>query len=171
MGDPITTGAAVGAGLSMMQGGNFKDTLKGAALGGLGGGGYGALTGKGMAGNLLSQGGLINSVPAGFANPEMISPFTPQGIAGTQAMNPSLTGAASTGFLDSMTGKIGDFAKENPMVTQTAANVALQNMMQPTRQTQLPQNQQSLASQSQFDPKSYVPSGLMSQIRIPQYQY
>lgn len=169
MGDPITTGAAVGAGLSMMQGGNFKDTLKGAALGGLGGGGYGALTGKGMAGNLLSQGGLINSVPAGFANPEMISPFTPQGIAGTQAMNPSLTGAASTGFLDSMTGKIGDFAKQNPMVTQTAANVALQNMLQPRQTPVAPQVPITPSRQGQYQPN--LPTGLMSQIRIPQYKY
>ena len=103
MSDPITIGAGLGAGLSVIQG---KNPLKGAAMGGLGGAGYGALAGKGMAGNLLSQGGLFGGAATGagtsvvpgatnaIANPGMISPFTPQGVAGVQTMTPGLTGAA-----------------------------------------------------------------------------
>ena len=103
MSDPITIGAGLGAGLSVIQG---KNPLKGAAMGGLGGAGYGALTGSGMAGNLLSQGGVLGGAATGagtsvvpgatnaIANPGMISPFTPQGVAGVQTMTPGLTGAA-----------------------------------------------------------------------------
>lgn len=103
MSDPITIGAGLGAGLSVIQG---KNPLKGAAMGGLGGAGYGALTGSGMAGNLLSQGGVLGGAATGagtsvvpgatnaIANPGMISPFTPQGVAGVQTVTPGLTGAA-----------------------------------------------------------------------------
>ena len=104
MSDPITIGAGLGAGISVIQG---KNPLKGAAMGGLGGAGYGALTGSGMAGNLLSQGGVLGGAATGagtsvvpgatnaIGNAGMISPFTPQGVAGVQTMTPGLTGAAS----------------------------------------------------------------------------
>jgi hypothetical protein len=102
MSDPITIGAGLGAGLSVLSG---KSPLKGAALGGLGGAGYGALTGSGMAGNLLSKGGLMGAGSAGTVSPgvsgatqlmgseQFISPFTPQGVLGTQTVTPGLTGA------------------------------------------------------------------------------
>jgi hypothetical protein len=102
MSDPITIGAGLGAGLSVLSG---KSPLKGAALGGLGGAGYGALTGSGMAGNLLSKGGVLGAGSAGtvapgasgatqlMGTPEAISPFTPQGVLGTQTVTPGLTGA------------------------------------------------------------------------------
>ena len=101
MSDPITIGAGLGAGLSVLSG---KSPLKGAAMGGLGGAGYGALTGSGWAGNLLSKGGMLtpatqtaaSTSPLGtgiMGNAEMISPFTPQGVVGTQTVTPGLTGA------------------------------------------------------------------------------
>lgn len=102
MSDPITIGAGLGAGLSVLSG---KSPLKGAALGGLGGAGYGALTGSGMAGNLLSKGGVLGTGSVGTVAPgasgatqlmgstEAISPFTPQGVLGTQTVTPGLTGA------------------------------------------------------------------------------
>lgn len=102
MSDPITIGAGLGAGLSVLSG---KSPLRGAALGGLGGAGYGALTGSGMAGNLLSKGGVLGTGSVGtvapgasgatqlMGTPEAISPFTPQGVLGTQTVTPGLTGA------------------------------------------------------------------------------
>jgi hypothetical protein len=99
MSDPITIGAGLGAGLSILTG---KNPLKGAAMGGFGGAGYGALTGSGWAGNLLSKGGMLTPTTAASTSPlgtglmgnaEMISPFTPQGVAGVQTMTPGLTGA------------------------------------------------------------------------------
>lgn len=100
MSDPITIGAGLGAGLSILTG---KSPFRGAAMGGLGGAGYGALTGSGWAGNLLSKGGMLSPAttastsPLGtgvMGNAEMISPFTPQGVSGIQTMTPGLTGAA-----------------------------------------------------------------------------
>ena len=102
MSDPITIGAGLGAGLSVLSG---KNPLKGAMMGGLGGAGYGALTGSGMAGNLISKGGLMGAGSAGtvspgisgatqlMGTPEAISPFTPQGVLGAQTVTPGLTGA------------------------------------------------------------------------------
>jgi len=99
MSDPITIGAGLGAGLSVLSG---KSPLKGAMMGGLGGAGYGALTGSGWAGNLLSKGGMLtpattaSTSPLGtgiMGNAEMISPFTPQGVSGIQTVTPGLTGA------------------------------------------------------------------------------
>jgi hypothetical protein len=100
MSDPITIGAAIGAGTSLIRGGN---PIKGAVIGAAGGAGYGALTGSGWAGNLLSQGGLMGGATPGvvgstgatnaIGNAGMISPFTPQGVAGVQTMTPGLTGA------------------------------------------------------------------------------
>jgi hypothetical protein len=100
MSDPITIGAGLGAGLSVLTG---KNPLRGAAMGGLGGAGYGALTGSGWAGNLISKGGMLGQgATAATSSPmatgltgsaEAISPFTPQGVAGVQTMTPGLTGA------------------------------------------------------------------------------
>jgi hypothetical protein len=102
MSDPITIGAGLGAGLSVLSG---KSPFKGALMGGLGGAGYGAMTGSGWAGNLLSKGGVLGAGSAGTVAPgasgatqlmgstEAISPFTPQGVLGTQTVTPGLTGA------------------------------------------------------------------------------
>lgn len=122
MSDPITIGAGLGAGLSVLSG---KSPLKGAAMGGLGGAGYGALTGSGMAGNLLSKGGLMGAGSAGtvspgvsgatqlMGTPEAISPFTPQGVLGTQTVTPSLTGS------EAILGQAGQqaMAQSAPMYT------------------------------------------------------
>jgi len=122
MSDPITIGAGLGAGLSVLSG---KSPLKGAALGGLGGAGYGALTGSGWAGNLLSKGGLMGAGSAGtvspgvsgatqlMGTPEAISPFTPQGVLGTQTVTPGLTGS------EAILGQAGQqaMAQSAPMYT------------------------------------------------------
>ena len=122
MSDPITIGAGLGAGLSVIQG---KNPLKGAMMGGLGGAGYGALTGSGMAGNLLSKGGLMGAGSAGTVAPgvsgatqlmgseQFISPFTPQGVLGTQTVTPGLTGA------ETILGQAGEqaVAQSAPMYT------------------------------------------------------
>ena len=240
MSDPITIGAAVGAGTSLIRGDN---PLKGAALGAAAGGGYGALAGKGAAGNLISQGGLFGGSAAtgagtsvvpgatnAIANPGMISPFTPQGVAGVQTMTPGLTGAAPIlgqageqavaqganlysgrqgmfdtlggvsnpqgvsnaimtgatqqgggGYDDSFLGsmgrfgdKVGALAEENPMITQTVANTALQNMLQPRQTQQLPNTPTGPSViPSQQSREQYVPRGLMTQVQrnqIPQLQ-
>lgn len=240
MSDPITIGAGLGAGLSVLRGGN---PLKGAAVGGLGGAGYGALTGSGWAGNLLSKGGLLNPATQAAAstsplgtglvgNAEMISPFTPQGVTGLQTVTPGLTGAepilgqageqamaqganlytGRQGMFDTMGGvsntpgvsnaimtgetvaggggygtldkikeavktpvsSFMDFAEENPKTTGLVTQVALQNMLQPQPDYQMPNPPVAPSPlPSKQSVEQYVPRGLMTQVnrnQLPQLQ-
>ena len=152
MSDPITIGAGLGAGVSVLRGGN---PLKGAMVGGLGGAGYGALTGSGMAGNLLSQGGLLNAGQAGIVGSTGEIGSTLATTAGAKGVAPS--------FLD----KGLAFMRQNPVASQ-AGLVAATNMMQPTPQYQIDTSAQGPAIRpSQQSMNSYVPQHLMSQVQKP----
>ena len=194
MSDPITIGAGLGAGISVIQG---KNPLKGAAIGGLGGAGYGALTGSGMAGNLLSQGGLMGGATAGTGTSIIPGSIESSGMVLNPAtgtyMNPDyftnvlgnqvytggggigskiMTGAQTIG--ENISTGVGEFANNNPYATQAASQVALQNMLQP-RQTQQPLNAQTGPDiiPSQQSQELYVPRGLMTEVQrnqIPQLQ-
>jgi hypothetical protein len=185
MSDPITIGAGVGAGISMISG---KNPLKGAALGGLGGAGYGALAGKGMAGNLLKQGGLFGGATAGtgasvipgsiessgmvlnpatgtYMNPDYFTNvlgnqvYTGGGGVGSKIM----TGAQTVG--ENISTGVSQFAKDNPLATQAATNIALQNMLQPTQRYQMnPQTGPDIIP-SQQSQENYVPTNLMTQVQ------
>lgn len=150
MSDPITIGAGVGAGISLLRGGN---PLKGAAVGGLGGAGYGALTGSGMAGNLLSQGGLLNSGAAGI-------------VGSTGEIGSTLaTTAGAKGVAPNIFDKGLAFMRNNPTATM-GGMVAAQNLMQPqpTYQMQTP-DPQIIPSQQSMN--NYVPAHLQSQVQKP----
>lgn len=151
MSDPITIGAGVGAGISLLRGGN---PLKGAAVGGLGGAGYGALTGSGWAGNLLSQGGVLGSGAA------------PGIVGSTGEIGSTLaTTAGARGVPSSMLDKGLAFMRNNPTATM-GGMVAAQNLMQPT-----PQYQMNVPSPTPIPSKesvgSYIPSHLQSQVQKP----
>jgi hypothetical protein len=185
MSDPITIGAGVGAGISMISG---KNPLKGAALGGLGGAGYGALTGSGMAGNLLKQGGLFGGATAGagtsiipgsiessgmvlnpatgtYMNPDYFTNvlgnqvYTGAGGVGSKIM----TGAQTVG--ENISTGVSQFAKDNPYATQAATNVALQNMLQPTQRYQLNAQTGPDIIPSQQSQQNYVPTNLMTEVQ------
>ena len=150
MSDPITIGAGLGAGLSVLSG---KSPLKGAMMGGLGGAGYGALTGSGMAGNLLSQGGLLNAGQAGIVGSTGEIGSTLATTAGAKGVAPS--------FLD----KGLSFMRQNPVASQ-AGLIAAQNMMQPTPKYQMttPDPQVIPSQQSQMN---YIPAHLQTQVQKP----
>ena len=150
MSDPITIGAGVGAGISMLRGGN---PLQGAAVGGLGGAGYGAIAGKGMAGNLLSQGGLFG---AGAAKSTLPSILTTEGAKGVA---PNILDKIGGG-LSSM----GNYAKENPMLTMMGATA----LMQPQPNYQMNSTAGAPAIMpSQESMNNYVPSHLLSEVQKP----
>jgi len=150
MSDPITIGAGVGAGISLLRGGN---PLQGAAVGGLGGAGYGAIAGKGMAGNLLSQGGLFGGAAPGIVGSTGEIGSTLATTAGAKGVAPS--------FLD----KGMAFMRNNPTATM-GGMVAAQNLMQPqpTYQMQTP-DPQIIPSQQSMN--NYVPVHLQSQVQKP----
>jgi len=152
MSDPITIGAGVGAGISLLRGGN---PLKGAAVGGLGGAGYGALTGSGMAGNLLSQGGLMGG-PTGVGY-----------LGSTGEIGSTLaTTAGGIGTKPSMIDKGLAFMRNNPTATG-AGLIAAQNLMQPTPPYNPPEPQMPSARPSQQSMQNYVPAHLLSQVQEP----
>ena len=150
MSDPITIGAGVGAGISLLRGGN---PLKGAAVGGLGGAGYGALTGSGMAGNLLSQGGVLGGATPGI-------------VGSTGEMGSALaTTAGGIGTKPSMLDKGLAFMRDNPTATM-GGMIAAQNLLQPqpTYQMQTPDPQIIPSKESVGQ---YVPKNLLSQVQKP----
>lgn len=150
MSDPITIGAGVGAGISMLRGGN---PLKGAAVGGLGGAGYGALTGSGWAGNLLSQGGLLNTASSGTF---------PTILKGTGSVSPNLFDK-----IGGLATSAGNWMKENPTATM-GGMVAAQNLMQPQPTYQIDTSAQGPnIIPSQESVGNYLPRHLISQVQKP----
>jgi hypothetical protein len=156
MSDPITIGAGVGAGISMLRGGN---PLQGAAVGGLGGAGYGALTGSGMAGNLLSQGGLLSGLGAKAGSSTIPSILTTEGAKGVA---PSIFDKIGGGL-----SSIGSYAKENPMLTMMGANALMQP--QPTYQMGSTAGAPAIMP-SQESMQNYVPSHLVTQTQKPRVE-
>ena len=154
MSDPITIGAGVGAGISLLRGGN---PLQGAAVGGLGGAGYGAIAGKGMAGNLLSQGGLFGGAAPGI-------------VGSTGEIGSTLaTTAGGIGTKSSMMDKGLAFMRNNPTATM-GGMVAAQNLMQPTPPYNPPEPQMPSARPSQQSMQNYVPAHLLSQAQKPRIE-
>lgn len=151
MSDPITIGAGLGAGVSVLRGGN---PLKGAAVGGLGGAGYGALTGTGWAGNLLSQGGLMNTGASGI-------------VGSTGEIGSTLaTTAGGKGISPSLFDKGLSYMRQNPTMTG-AGLIAAQNMMQPKPQMQIQPQDSPAIIPSQESVGNYLPRHLLSETQQP----
>ena len=93
MADPMTM-AAVGAvaGAALNKDDPMKGALMGAALGGAGGAGYGALTGAGGAG-VAGAGALESGLAAPVYGPATMAEFAP--LVGAEAMPVAMPGAAS----------------------------------------------------------------------------
>jgi hypothetical protein len=96
LGKGIAAGALTGAGIAALSGENpFLGALTG-GLGGYGGAGLAGSAGKFGAGTGAGAGaGARTTAEANFANMQNISPFTPSGVAGTQAVSPALTSSAA----------------------------------------------------------------------------
>jgi hypothetical protein len=98
LGKGIAAGALTGAGIAALSG---ENPFLGALTGGLGGyGGAGLAGSAGKVGALKGAeagvgAGARTTAEANFANIQNISPFTPSGIAGTQAVSPALTSSAA----------------------------------------------------------------------------
>jgi hypothetical protein len=96
LGKGIAAGALTGAGIAALSGENpFLGALTG-GLGGYGGAGLAGSAGKFGAGTGAGAGaGARTTAEANFANMQNISPFTPSGVAGAQAVSPALTSSAA----------------------------------------------------------------------------
>ena len=139
MGDPVTM-AMIGAGVGAVT--NRRNPLQGALLGGALGGFGGAAMGAGSAASTAAMTGANPAVmgTAGMGVAPMTagatySAATPGMVAnlGTATMPTYAATGGTTGLIPSMTapvtmmdrlGAVGQFAKENPMVTQLGASAA-----------------------------------------------
>jgi hypothetical protein len=98
LGKGIAAGALTGAGIAALSG---ENPFLGALTGGFGGyGGAGLAGSAGKVGALKGAeagvgAGARTTAEANFANIQNISPFTPSGVAGTQAVSPALTSSAA----------------------------------------------------------------------------
>jgi hypothetical protein len=139
MNEPITTGIGIGLGTSLLTGGN---PLRGAALGGLGGGAFGAFQPGGFASGMFSSAPAAGAVAGG-------STFAPA-MLGQSAMNPALLGQTVTPSLlsgtaggalplnaidrignavNSVTAPFENFAAENPFLSRVGGNVLSNQIM------------------------------------------
>jgi len=155
MSDPITTGIGVGLGTSLLTGGN---PLTGAALGGLGGGAFGAFQPGGFASGMFSSAPAAGAVSGG-------STFAPA-ILGQSTMNPALLGQTVTpsilsgtaggalplnafdqisNAVNRVTAPFENFAAENPYLSRVGGNLLSNQIMR------------SNAPQMQPNPLSQIP--------------
>lgn len=138
MSDPITTGIGIGAGTSLLTGGN---PFVGGALGGLGGGLYSGFKPGGFAS------GLFNSTPAAG----IVGTTGEMGSSLLQSVNPvtgALTNAGAiplnsfdkiSNAVNSVTAPFENWASENPFLAKTGGNL-LQNQMFGSQSPQIQPN-------------------------------
>lgn len=139
MSDPITTGIGLGVGTSLLTGGN---PLTGAALGGLGGGAFGAFQPGGFASGWFGTPAAAGATAGG-------SSFAPA-ILGQSTMNPALLGQTVTPSLlsgtaggalplgavdkisnavNSVTAPFENWAAENPYLSKVGGNLLSNQIM------------------------------------------
>ena len=171
MSDPITTGIGVGLGTSLLTGG---DPLRGAALGGLGGGAFGAFQPGGFASGMFGSAPAAGAVAGG-------STFAPA-MLGQSAMNPALLGQTVTPSLlsgtaggalplnaidrignavNSVTAPFENFAAENPFLSRVGGNLISNQIMG----SQAPQMQPNPLSQIPILPGRESVAGRVTGLR------
>ena len=171
MSDPITTGIGVGLGTSLLTGG---DPLRGAALGGLGGGAFGAFQPGGFASGMFGSAPAAGAVAGG-------STFAPA-MLGQSAMNPALLGQTVTPSLlsgtaggalplnaidrignavNSVTAPFENFAAENPFLSRMGGNLLSNQIMG----SQAPQMQPNPLSQIPILPGRESVAGRVTGLR------
>ena len=160
MSDPITTGIGVGLGTSLLTGGN---PLQGAALGGLGGGAFGAFQPGGFAS------GMFNSTPAAG----IIGNTGEMGSRLLQSVNPATGALTNAGAIplnsfdkisnavNSVTAPFENFAAENPYLSRVGGNLLSNQIMG----SQAPQMQPNPLSQIPILPGKESVAGRVTGLR------
>jgi hypothetical protein len=156
MSDPITIGAGIGAGTSLLTGGNpFTGALMGGASGG-----FGSALGKSNFLGSLFNGVGTNAMAGGdiLKGATMNASLAAPSILGTPTLNPSLLGQTTTpsiltgggniplgafdqisNAVNSVTAPFENWASENPFLAKTGGNL-LQNQMFGSQSPQIQPN-------------------------------
>jgi hypothetical protein len=178
MSDPITIGAGIGAGTSLLTGGN---PFTGALMGGAGGG-FGQALGKSNFLGSLFNGVGTNAMAGGdiLKGATMNASMAAPSFLGTPTLNPSLLGQTTTpsiltgggniplnafdkigNAVNSVTAPFENFAAENPFVSRVGANVLSNQIMG----SQAPQMQPNPLSQIPILPGRESVAGRVTGLR------
>jgi hypothetical protein len=168
MNDPITIGAGLGAGLSVLSG---KSPLTGALLGGAGGGLFGG----------LQQGGFLSGLTSGATPSAAITGTTGEiGSSLLQSVNP-ITGAMTNAgaiplsgldkginAVKGFTAPIENFASQNPFLARTGGNMLMNSLegAPPQRAMQAPS-----PIPTQYNTSAQLDPSLVSMVQRKKYPY
>jgi hypothetical protein len=162
MNEPITTGIGIGLGTSLLTGG---DPLRGAALGGLGGGAFGAFKPGGFASGMFGS----SAAPAAG----IIGNTGEMGSRLLQSVNPATGALTNAGAIplnafdkignavNSVTAPFENFAAENPFLSRVGGNVLSNQIMG----SQAPQMQPNPLSQIPILPGRESVAGRVTGLR------
>jgi len=168
MNDPITIGAGLGAGLSVLSG---KSPLTGALLGGAGGGLFGG----------LQPGGFLSNLTSGATPSAAITGKTGEiGSSLLQSVNP-ITGAMTNAgaiplsgldkginAVKGFTAPIENFASQNPFLARTGGNMLMNSLegAPPQRAMQAPS-----PIPTQYNTSAQLDPSLVSMVQRKKYPY
>ena len=168
MSDPITIGAGLGAGLSVLQG---KSPLTGALLGGAGGGLFSG----------LQPGGFMSGLTSGATPSAAITGTTGEiGSSLLQSVNP-ITGAMtnagaiplsgldkSINAIKGFTAPVENFAAQNPFLARTGGNMFMNSLegAPPQRAMQAPS-----PIPTQYNTSAQLDPSLVSMVQRKKYPY
>ena len=168
MNDPITIGAGLGAGLSVLQG---KSPLTGALLGGAGGGLFSG----------LQPGGFMSGLTSGATPSAAITGTTGEiGSSLLQSVNP-ITGAMTNAgaiplsgldkginAIKGFTAPVENFAAQNPFLARTGGNMLMNSLegAPPQRAMQAPS-----PIPTQYNTSAQLDPSLVSMVQRKKYPY
>jgi hypothetical protein len=179
MSDPITIGAGLGAGLSVLQG---KSPLTGALLGGVGGGMFGGAGGFGSGFGGGAASGAAGGAASGAAGSAGIVGANGQ-IGSSLLSGPGLTTASGqiasgaiplTGLdkginaVRGLTAPIENFASQNPFLARTGGNMLMSTLegAPPPRTMQAPS-----PIPTQYNTSAQLDPSLVSMVQRKKYPY
>ena len=169
MSDPITIGAGLGAGLSVLSG---KSPLTGALLGGAGGGLFGGLQPGGFLSGLTSS-----ATPAVGATGDIMGEIGGANLLSGKAAARTLSsglGAPLSGLdkginaIKGFTAPVENWASENPFLARTGGNMLMNSLegAPPQRTMQAPS-----PIPTQYNTSAQLDPSLVSMVQRKKYPY
>jgi hypothetical protein len=170
MSDPITIGAGLGAGLSVLSG---KSPLTGALLGGAGGGLFGGLQPGGFLSGLTSSAapavGATGSVMGEIGGANLATGALGSGATLSSGLGVPLSGLDKTlGAVKGFTAPVENWASQNPMLARTGGNMFMNTLEGGQRSPAL---QAPSPIPTQYNTSAQLDPSLMSMVQRKKYPY
>jgi hypothetical protein len=170
MSDPITIGAGLGAGLSVLSG---RSPLTGALLGGAGGGLFGGLQPGGFLSGLTSSAtpavGATGSVMGEIGGANLATGALGSGATMSSGLGVPLSGLDKTlGAVRGFTAPVENFAAQNPFLARTGGNM-LMNSLEGAPQPRTLQAPSPIPTQ--YNTSAQLDPSLASMVQRKKYPY